>query len=164
MEKLNFVIESFQTKYQNQVIDLISNIQQNEFFIKITPAEQPDLKNISEFYQKNNGNFWIATCGDKVIGTIALLDIENNKAALRKMFVDKDYRGKEIGIAKQLLDNLLDWAKEHNIKTIFLGTTPAFLAAHRFYEKNGFTEITEQDLPKNFPIINVDKKFYKKSL
>jgi hypothetical protein len=32
-----------------------------------------------------------------------LLDIGNNKSALRKMFVAKDYRGKEFGVAQNLL-------------------------------------------------------------
>lgn len=32
---------------------------------------------------------------------------------------------------------------------------------HRFYEKNGFTEIDVAQLPENFPIMQVDKKFYK---
>ena len=47
------------------------------------------------------------------------------------------------------------------IKEVYLGTTPQFLAAHRFYEKNGFTSIILKDLPENFPVIQVDKKFYK---
>lgn len=154
----------FQNQYQSQVIAMIVNIQQKEFHIAITADQQPDLKTIPQFYQSGKGNFWIALDGDQVVGTIGLLDIGHSEAALRKMFVHQDYRGKEKAIAKQLLDTSLEWAKEHQIKSIYLGTTPAFLAAHRFYEKNGFVEIHSDKLPKSFPIMQVDKKFYKYTL
>jgi RimJ/RimL family protein N-acetyltransferase len=42
-----------------------------------------------------------------------------------------------------------------------LGTTDAFKAAHRFYEKNGFTEIPEHELPAMFPRMKQDTKFYR---
>ena len=90
--------------YKDGVADLILSIQNEEFGIPITIEQQPDLNEISKYYQVDNGNFWIAKIGDKVIGTIALLDIGNNKSALRKMFVAKDYRGKEFGIGQTLLN------------------------------------------------------------
>ena len=37
-----------------------------------------------------------------------------------------------------MLDTLLRWCGEHAIDEVYLGTTAKFLAAHRFYEKNGF--------------------------
>jgi hypothetical protein len=40
-------------------------------------------------------------------------------------------------------------------------TTQKFLAAHKFYEKNGFMEIRKNQLPDTFPIMKVDSKFYK---
>lgn len=156
-------IQIFEKRYENEVISLISEIQQKEFLINITPEQQPDLKNIKSFYQNKNGNFWIAVHDEIVVGTIALLDIGNDEVALRKMFVKKEYRGKQ-GVAKKLLEEALTWAKAKKIKTIYLGTTSAFLAAHRFYEKNGFIEINKEDLPKSFPIMAVDSKFYCKHI
>jgi N-acetylglutamate synthase-like GNAT family acetyltransferase len=152
-------IQPFQKKYQGQILPLILEIQQKEFHIKISSEQQPDLQDISGFYQKDNGNFWIALEKDKVVGTIALLDIGKDACALRKMFVHKEYRGAK-GVAKQLLEEALKWAKSKKVKRIFLGTTSAFVAAHRFYEKNGFVEIRKEDLPKTFPLMSVDSKFY----
>ena len=116
---------------------------------------------IPNFYQRNNGNFWIAKSEDLVIGTISLLDIGNDQSALRKMFVNKNYRGKELGVAKKLLQTLLGWATTKSVKEIFLGTTEKFKAAHRFYEKSGFEEINKNELPERFPIMSVDVKFYR---
>ncbi|WP_207652681.1 GNAT family N-acetyltransferase [Desulfosporosinus sp. FKA] len=139
---------------------MILKIQQKEYNIPITEEDQPDLANIPAFYQKNNGNFWIGLDDNMVVGSIALKNIGDKKAVLRKMFVMQEYRGKEWGVAKGLLLNLLDWARQHHFKEIYLGTTPQFLAAHRFYEKNGFREISQKSLPSNFPVMEVDKKFY----
>ena len=77
------------------------------------------------------------------------------------MFVNKAYRGEKYQVAFSLLDALLKWAQSNKIKEIYLGTTPKFIAAHRFYEKNGFKDIVEDDLPTAFPIMKVDTKFYK---
>ena len=154
-------IQTYSPACQQEVIDLILSIQQNEFGVAITLEEQPDLKNIPSFYQEDAGNFWIATVENKVVGSIALLDIGNNRGALRKMFVHKSYRGKEYRVGQGLLNTLLEWARRNNFKEIWLGTTEKFIAAQRFYEKNGFEEIEKQLLPKEFPVMEVDVKFYK---
>ena len=146
---------------EQQVVDLIVSIQQKEFNIPITAKDQPDLHDIPNYYQKNQGNFWVAFHNEDIVGTISLLDIGNGQSALRKMFVHQHYRGSEKGIARKLLKTLLDWAKLRRLREIYLGTTPYFLAAHRFYEKNSFTEISKKDLPNTFPVMKVDTKFYK---
>ncbi|MGA9289272.1 MAG: GNAT family N-acetyltransferase [Anaerobacillus sp.] len=155
------MIEEFSEDYQQQVSELILHIQQNESSIAITKEDQPDLLTIPEFYQVGDGNFWLAKLDNEVIGTISLLDIGHNQVALRKMFVKKSYRGSKFQVAKSLLNKAVDWAQNHAIQTIYLGTTPQFLAAHRFYQKNGFTEVDRRELPNGFPIVKVDRVFYK---
>ncbi|WP_445491253.1 GNAT family N-acetyltransferase [Niallia sp. 03133] len=155
------VVLEYANNYQAQVVDLILQIQQQEYNIQITKEDQPDLSAIKDFYQTGNGNFWVARYNDKIVGTISLLDIGNQEVDLRKMFVDKEYRGKKYKTAALLLNNAIKWAKEKSIKSIYLGTTTQFLAAHRFYEKNGFENISMEELPENFPVMQVDKKFYK---
>ncbi len=154
-------LQTYSPVYRDELVNLILTIQKTEFEIPITLEQQPDLNDIPNFYQSNNGNFWVALAGNKVVGTIALLDIGNGQGALRKMFVDAAYRGKEFGVGQKLLHQLLQWAMQKNFKEIFLGTTEKFLAAQRFYEKNGFIEIKKEALPKSFPIMAVDVKFYK---
>lgn len=143
---------------------LILPIQQAEFGVAITLADQPDLADISKAYQYGRGGFWTAKTGGHVVGTIALTDIGGNDAALRKMFVAADYRGAAVGVAARLLDTLVAHARQKAVQRIFLGTTAAFKAAHRFYEKNGFAEIDRGDLPPAFPVMAVDSKFYVRHL
>jgi len=157
-------VAPFSPEHLERVCSLILPIQREEFGIPITRADQPDLADIPGYYQRGAGNFWVALQGGAVVGTIALLDIGNAQAALRKMFVAAAYRGREHGTAKLLLDTLIDWSRARQLREIFLGTTAKFLAAHRFYEKNGFREVARNDLPPNFPVMVVDTKFYSRSL
>ncbi|CAA6603343.1 Acetyltransferase [Rhodospirillaceae bacterium LM-1] len=145
------------------IVAVILPIQQDEFAIQITVEQQPDLSSIPDFYQQGMGNFWVAEADGKIVGTIALKDIGNRMAALRKMFVAAAYRGHG-GVARQLLERLLSDARKAGVAEVYLGTTAAFLAAHRFYEKNGFMEISKQDLPASFPLMAVDSKFYRLNL
>ena len=148
---------------KENVINVILPIQQQEFGIAITRDDQPDLANIPSFYQRGLGNFWVALDESEIIGTIALIDIGNHQAALRKMFVKKTHRGNAFGVAARLLAALLDWVEYHGIVSVYLGTTSKFLAAHRFYEKNGFARISQDMLPDTFPIMQVDTVFYRLS-
>lgn len=150
----------FATCHTHGVVDVILPIQRAEFDIPITLEAQPDLLDIPGFYRQGHGNFWVAMDCGQVVGTVALLDIGERQAALRKMFVRASHRGPEYGTAKRLLETLLGWSASQQFREIFLGTTPRFLAAHRFYEKNGFREIAQSELPPRFPVMTVDTKFY----
>ncbi len=155
------LIERFSAADQRGVIDVILPIQNQEFGIPISEQQQPDLHDIPQFYQRGTGGFWIARCDGKVVGTLGLKDIGNAQAALRKMFVSAPYRGRDYGVAALLLKALLQHAQAEKVKDVFLGTTDKFLAAHRFYEKNGFQEIPVSALPEAFPLMAVDSKFYR---
>lgn len=160
----DIVIRSFRAGDEQGVIGVILPIQREEFGVAITAADQPDLANIPGFYQSGKGGFWVAEKDGEIVGTISLKDIGNDEAALRKMFVAARVRGREFGVAARLLDALMARAADAGLKTILLGTTDKFLAAHRFYEKNGFAEVAAEDLPTSFPRMAVDTKFYRRAV
>ena len=155
------VIETYQEKYKAGIAQLILNIQQNEFNVPITISDQPDLLDIEDFYFRKDGNFWVAVENERVIGTIALIDIGNRQSALRKMFVHKDYRGKEKGIGQLLLNTLISWCRQKGINEVYLGTVEQLHAAKRFYERNGFVKVDKATLPETFPLMPVDTEFFK---
>ena len=157
-------VSPFRRQDLDGVLSVILPIQQEEFGIPVTISDQPDLLDIPGFYQNGKGNFWVALSDNQVVGTIALLDIGNSQAALRKMFVKASFRGQGLGVASSLLAALLAWCRLQGIDCVFLGTTAEFHAAHRFYEKNGFTEMPRSDLPRAFPVMKVDSKFYRLQL
>jgi N-acetylglutamate synthase-like GNAT family acetyltransferase len=157
---MSYRVVEYEDKYQQAVVDLILPIQQNEFNVPATIKDQPDLLNISSFYKKSKGNFWVALYENEVIGTIAVVDFSEDQAALRKMFVHRDHRGKEKGVGQQLLNELKNWCKSKGIDELFLGTFKSMRAAHRFYEKNGFVELKKEGLPATFPLVSYDNMFF----
>lgn len=158
---MSFRIAPFAPGQEEQVIGLILPIQQREFGVPITAADQPDLAAIPEVYQKGRGGFWLGLVGDEVAGSIGLIDFGSG-GALRKMFLRKDQRGS--GLAQALLDTLLKHAGEAGLPSICLGTLSHMHAAHRFYERNGFTRIEPEALPPDFPCMAVDTVFYRRQL
>jgi GNAT superfamily N-acetyltransferase len=153
-------ISPYRLSDQRGVLDVILPIQQEEFGVAVTAADQPDLLAIPHFYASGTGGFWVARAGEAVVGTVGLKDIGSRQAALRKMFVVAPFRGRQHDVAAKLLATLIAHARGQGIAEIFLGTTDKFLAAHRFYEKNGFREIAKDALPPSFPLMAVDSKFY----
>lgn len=154
------IIKPVHNEYCEEIIELILSIQQKEFGLTITIDQQPDLRDIDANYHADDGCFWGAFVGSELVGTIALINTGHQAGCIRKMFVKKDYRGKEWGTAQKLLDVLLQFCRDNGISDVQLGTVEPLKAAHRFYERNGFERIAKEDLPSYFPLMLTDTMFY----
>jgi N-acetylglutamate synthase-like GNAT family acetyltransferase len=157
---MNIIIKPLNNTYSDQLIDLILTIQQKEFNVPITIEDQPDLKEIESFYMEPGGNFWGAFIDGELVGSIALVKFDERAGAVRKMFVKKEFRGKELNIAQELLEVLISFCRENGIDAIYLGTVNILKAAMRFYERNHFLQVEKEDLPAQFPLMNSDNIFY----
>ena len=157
-------IADFSESMKPAVLELILSIQHEEFGFDMSEQNQPDLSEIPNFYQSRAGGFWVALAENEVVGTIALRDIGNNQGALRKMFVKATHRGSKHGVAAALLEHLVRSAEEKGVHELYLGTTEKFVAAHRFYEKNGFSRVGLENLPESFPRMSLDTRFYRRTL
>jgi GNAT superfamily N-acetyltransferase len=153
-------IKMINNQFCKEVIDIILPIQQLEFNVPITLEDQPDLWDIEANYLQTGGGFWGASVDGKLVGTIALIATGHQAGAIRKMFVKKEFRGKESGIAQKLLETLIAYCKTAQITDLYLGTVNKLQAAIRFYERNNFKEIKKTDLPSYFPVMNADNVFY----
>jgi len=154
----------FDPQYQLQIEQLVLPIQQIEFKVSITRDEQPDLVDIAGVFQHGKGNFWVALHEEHVVGCVGVMDIGSDQVALRKMFVHRDFRGKDLGVSAKLMATAKDWCRQQGVQEILLGTTAKMFAAHRFYEKHGFEPLERSELPSNFPQVHVDSKFYRCTL
>ena len=158
---MNITISPYKNEYKQQVINLILSIQKNEFGIDVKEKDRPDLVDIHNAYVNNNsGNFWLALYNNNVIGTISIIHITQNKLALQNMYIHKDFRGSMYNTATKLLKETVSFANENDAKEIYLGTANDFCAAHKFYERNGFSQVGKEILPSTFPIMDLDDKFF----
>ena len=155
MEKIQ--IHDYKTEYQEGINLMMSGIER-EFPISIT---SPQSTRINEVYHLPDQEFWVALHGDKIVGTAGLHLFSNNNAILKRMMVDKNYRGSEYKTATLLLEKSIEWAKSRDIRCILLGTMEQFKAAQAFYIKHGFTEIRKEELPSDYSPNPIDSLFYK---
>ncbi|HWK05776.1 MAG TPA: GNAT family N-acetyltransferase [Puia sp.] len=156
----HLLIEPLDNDYCIRIAGLILPIQQIEFNVPVTIEDQPDLMDIETNYHATGGGFWGAKVGGELVGTIGLIDIGHHGGTIRKMFVRKEFRGKELRIAQRLLDVLIDHCRLRGITDLYLGTVDWLHAAIRFYERNGFVRIEKAELPGSFPIMSVDTTFF----
>ena len=159
-------IKIFDAQYQQQMEDMVLSIQNGEFNLGLTAQRQPDLHNLKAFYNDKGNWLWIAiNKKDEVVGSIGLERLNDEQAVLRKMFINKDYRGKPFGLATKLFQILSEEARNQHFKEILLDTPLVTHAAHRFYERNGFELISNDLVPANYILPKgIELKIYRLTL
>jgi ribosomal protein S18 acetylase RimI-like enzyme len=98
-----------------------------------------DLCRIPEVYQSNDGRFLLAGRGGRVIGTIAVRQLDEGTCELKRFYVLKDERGN--GVGTDLLDQLIAHAKAGPCDRMRLDTSSRSPAAVSLFRKRGFVEI-----------------------
>lgn len=113
--------------------------------------EDFDYGTISEVY-KGRSRFWVALEGGRVVGSIAITEIDQTTARLRRMFVLPEAQGK--GVGQELFSAALEFVKSNGYTKVVLDTDKLMHKAHKFYEKNGFVKMREDET----------RMFYERSL
>lgn len=148
------LILEFEPKFTEEVKSVIYETLRN---LGITGSSgstnhrDEDLDKIPDVYH-NRGRFWIAIDREgKVIGTVAIRELNDKTAKLNRMFVLPDYQGS--GVGQKLLNHALKFAKEQNYQEVILNTSIVMKRAHRFYEKNGFRLTSEDSEQLHYKLI-----------
>ena len=95
-----------------------------------------DILDVTKSYIEKGGQFWLMVDGDTIIGSIAVVPLNNKICKLRRFYVAKEYRGR--GLGKKLFQVVLDYCKIKSYQEIWLSTTPKLKDSIKFYERNGF--------------------------
>lgn len=112
-----------------------------------------DLDNVESIYLcQKRSHMWVAELNGNIIGMVALVPEYNHENSfgkpreavgrLRRMAVLPEFR--RLGVAKKLLNELLNYAREIGYKEVVLLTTSAQEAALRFYPKHGFQLVSKR--------------------
>jgi ribosomal protein S18 acetylase RimI-like enzyme len=99
----------------------------------------------------------------RVLGSVALVlsgdfgevTESDDEAAFRMLVVDPAERGR--GIGERLVRSCLDRARAAGKRRMVLSTDPRMTAAHRLYERLGFTRLASRDWS---PVPGVDLRVY----
>ncbi|MFA6127144.1 MAG: GNAT family N-acetyltransferase [Bacteroidales bacterium] len=94
---------------------------------------------LSEFYHRNSPSerIWLLDDDGVLKGCIALAKVSGEEVQLRWFYVDESLRGQ--GYGQQLIDLLINFARDQGYQRIILWTVSLLQEARRLYEKNGFS-------------------------
>jgi len=132
-------ILEFDKNYNEHVNNLMHAILVDEFGFK--HFSEGIINSQNEEYITGNNRLWIAVDNDEIIGTIGIIEVSETHALLKKIYVKESYRGQ--GIAQELLNLCLEYARSMNYNYVFLETYERLKRANSFYTKNDFTPYYE---------------------
>jgi len=115
------------------------NLAWLEKYFKVEEKDELTLSNPQEEIIDKGGMIFYARYNGEILGTVALMKVNEITFELSKMAVSEKVQG--LGIGNKLLEYCIDIAKENNLKTLFLYSNTILLPAIHLYKKFGFTEI-----------------------
>jgi GNAT superfamily N-acetyltransferase len=102
------------------------------------PDMDEELASLAERYSMPNAAF-LALLGDTPCGCVGLRARDGDTAVVRHLYVNPSYRG--LGVARALMQALLDCAKARGFQNVVLDTHAESLpAAYQLYQSLGFKE------------------------
>ena len=116
----------------------------------LAPEEyQRELRDVAG--RARRAELLVARDGDSLVGSVALvlagefgeITDSEDEAAFRMLVVDPTARGRSIG--ELLVQACLERARAAGKRRMVLSTDPKMTAAHRLYERLGFTRLPERD-------------------
>lgn len=127
-------------------------------YFEMEDADYKALDHPQEYILDKGGYIAVALLNNEVVGTCALLKMENDRFdyELAKMGVSPKTQGMGIGYLLGL--KIIDKARELGAKSIFLESNTILAPAIRLYRKLGFTEIEHIETPYKRCNIQMERK------
>jgi len=129
----------YQSRLKKYFRDL--NYEWLKKYFTIEPLDEKVLSDPNGRIIKRGGRILFARLGTDILGTVALLRVDDDTVELAKMAVTATAQGKQIG--KKLGDAAIDEARRMGARTIILLTNPRLTAAIGLYRTLGFVRVPE---------------------
>jgi GNAT superfamily N-acetyltransferase len=102
-----------------------------------TTFEPYVAKPLAQCVLDGNGRIWIAEDeSGRMLGSIAMLDVDQHVGQLRWFLLVPEARG--IGLGRRLLEMALAYARDRGFRRVFLWSFAELVGARRLYERAGF--------------------------
>ena len=111
------IIRQYESKDKDQLYSLILAILEQEFGDLPTDIYLDDIGDVPRFYSGKGNKFWVCVDGDRVVGSIAVKQDDEETALMRRLFVNPHYRRKRI--AKAMVEEALAFLREEKYKKVF---------------------------------------------
>lgn len=134
---MEVIIINFKDEYAKYFAQL--NFEWLEKYFYIEEYDKKVLLNPQKYILNDGGHILFALLKGEVIGTVALINRNNNEFELSKMAVTNKYQGLKIG--QKLMLSCIEYAKNNGVKRLFLDSNTKLAPAISLYNKIGFKEI-----------------------
>ncbi|MHA6280240.1 GNAT family N-acetyltransferase [Salinimicrobium sp. CAU 1759] len=130
-------IISYEPQYAEDFKNL--NIEWLEKYFWVEPHDEEVLGKPEKYIIDPGGTIFFVLENEKIIGTVALMKIEEGIFELTKMAVVPAAQGKNVG--QQLMQHTLDYARSKGWKKLIIFSNRKLENAIHIYKKYGFLEI-----------------------
>lgn len=117
----------------------VLNLNWLKKYFYVEPKDKKVLSNPQTEIIDKGGFIFYAKYNDEIVGTLALIKINDTHFELSKMAVSESAQG--LGIGNKLLSFIIAFAKENKIQALILYSNRILKPAIHLYEKFGFVEI-----------------------
>lgn len=148
---MNIEIISFDPAYAEDF--KLLNLAWLKKYFWVEPHDEEVLGKPEKYILEPGGNIFFVKEGEKVMGTVALMKMEDGVFELTKMAVIPEAQGKKIG--QKLMEHTLSYARAKGWKTLIIYSNRKLENAIYIYLKYGFQEIP---IEKNNPYARGDIK------
>jgi len=134
----------FDKKYAEDFKKL--NIEWLEKYFFVEPKDEEVLGDPEKYIIQPGGNIFFVKDNEDIIGTVALMKVEEGVYELTKMAITPKHQGKNLG--QKLMVHAIEFAKLQDWKTLILYSNRKLQNAIYIYFKYGFKEVPiEKDNP-----------------
>ncbi|MBC7848134.1 MAG: GNAT family N-acetyltransferase [Chitinophagaceae bacterium] len=126
-------------------------------YFEIEPIDEKMLTNPVKYYIEPGGHIYFAKMDNDIVGTFALLRVEDGVYELSKMAVAEEHQGKKIG--NKMLEFCLKKASDSNWKEVILYSNRILEPALHLYRKYGFEEVPMERSDYKRSNIKMSKRF-----
>ncbi len=134
---MSFEIIPFRDQYADDFRDL--NLAWLKKYFWVEAHDEEVLGKPEHYIISPGGNIFFVKEGNDIIGTVALMKMEDGVFELTKMAVTPEYQGKKIG--QKLIEHTLDYARKQGWKRLIIYSNRKLENAIYIYKKYGFQEI-----------------------
>lgn len=129
---------TYQSQYKDDFIRL--NTQWIETYFKLEDGDRETFAHADDIVTDGGQIFLALADGGEVVGCCALKHHKDtHDYELSKMAVSPQYQGQHIG--RMLGEALVDYARQHGVKSVFLEGNTRLKASIALYRRLGFQEV-----------------------
>jgi putative acetyltransferase len=130
------ILRCYKSGDESSVFALIKGVL-GEYGLQTNPeATDKDLFDIEKYYVQRKGVFKVLEENNRIIGSYGIYQLSDTVCELRKMYLDKTFRGQ--GLGKLLLEDAFIEARKLGYQEMVLETNRTLKEAIWLYQKYGF--------------------------